>query len=72
MAEAKLAKNNNLSSLFYECKGYVVATCQRSSWSNKVDDICQVRSHFLLLSCISYEPQIFLKLWDHCMILSCA
>ncbi|XP_023553327.1 uncharacterized protein LOC111810778 [Cucurbita pepo subsp. pepo] len=42
MAEAKLAKNNNLSSLFYECKGYVVATCQRSSWSNKVDDICQV------------------------------
>ncbi|CAK9321792.1 unnamed protein product [Citrullus colocynthis] len=42
MAEAKLANNNNLSKLFYDCKGYVVATCQSSSWSNKVDDICQV------------------------------
>ncbi|TYJ96562.1 rab3 GTPase-activating protein catalytic subunit isoform X2 [Cucumis melo var. makuwa] len=42
MAEAKLANNNNLSKLFYDCKGYVVATCQSSSWSNKVDDLCQV------------------------------
>ncbi|XP_038905830.1 uncharacterized protein LOC120091781 [Benincasa hispida] len=42
MAEEKLGKNNNLSKLFYDCKGYVVATCQGSSWSNKVDDICQV------------------------------
>ena len=45
MAEAKLANNNNLSKLFYDCKGYVVATCQSSSWSNKVDDLCQVRSN---------------------------
>ncbi|XP_011650510.1 rab3 GTPase-activating protein catalytic subunit isoform X2 [Cucumis sativus] len=42
VAEAKLANNNNLSKLFYDCKGYVVATCQNSSWSNKVDDLCQV------------------------------
>ncbi|XP_023521287.1 rab3 GTPase-activating protein catalytic subunit-like isoform X1 [Cucurbita pepo subsp. pepo] len=42
MAEAKLAEDNNLSKLFYECKDYVVATCQGSSWNNKVDDICQV------------------------------
>lgn len=45
MAEAKLAKDNNLSKLFYECKDYVVATCQGSFWSNKVDDICQVGSN---------------------------
>lgn len=45
VAEAKLANNNNLSKLFYDCKGYVVATCQNSSWSNKVDDLCQVRSN---------------------------
>lgn len=42
MAEAKLAQNSNLSKLFYECKNYVVATCQGSFWSTKVDDICQV------------------------------
>lgn len=44
MAEEKLAKNNNLSKLFFECKDYAVATCQGSFWSNKVDDICQVGS----------------------------
>ncbi|KAM3744198.1 hypothetical protein ACB098_06G034200 [Castanea mollissima] len=42
MAEAMLSTNNNLSKLFYECKDYVVATCQGRSWSEKVDDLCQV------------------------------
>ena len=42
MAESMLSTNNNLSKLFYECKDYVVATCQGRFWSEKVDDLCQV------------------------------
>lgn len=42
LAEDKLSAKENLSKLFYECKGYVVATCQRNIWSDKVDDLCQV------------------------------
>ncbi|KAK8643955.1 hypothetical protein V6N13_013232 [Hibiscus sabdariffa] len=42
LAEDKLSANENLSKLFYECKGYVVATCQRTDWNNKLDELCQV------------------------------
>ncbi|KAK8490603.1 hypothetical protein V6N13_134102 [Hibiscus sabdariffa] len=42
LAEDKLSANENLSKLFYECKGYVVATCQRNDWNNKLDELCQV------------------------------
>ena len=42
MAEPMLSTNNNLSKLFYECKDYVVATCQGRFWSEKVDNLCQV------------------------------
>ncbi|KAJ4725116.1 Rab3 GTPase-activating protein catalytic subunit [Melia azedarach] len=42
LADARLSTDDNLSKLFYECKDYVVATCQGSAWSEKVDDICQV------------------------------
>ncbi|XP_039058785.1 rab3 GTPase-activating protein catalytic subunit-like isoform X2 [Hibiscus syriacus] len=42
LAEEKLSGNENLSKLFYECKDYVVATCQKSFWNDKMDDLCQV------------------------------
>ncbi|CAN0901008.1 Rab3 GTPase-activating protein catalytic subunit [Linum grandiflorum] len=42
MAEAKLSSNDDLSKLFYECKEYIVVTCQGRPWSEKVDDLCQV------------------------------
>ncbi|KAK8527210.1 hypothetical protein V6N13_085063 [Hibiscus sabdariffa] len=42
LAEEKLPANENLSKLFYECKDYVVATCQKSVWNDKMDDLCQV------------------------------
>ncbi|XP_062169970.1 uncharacterized protein LOC133875757 isoform X1 [Alnus glutinosa] len=42
IAEATLSTNNSLSKLFYECKDYVVVTCQSSTRSEKLDDLCQV------------------------------
>ncbi|KAJ0046143.1 hypothetical protein Pint_04100 [Pistacia integerrima] len=42
IAEARLSPDDNLSKLVHECKDYVVASCQGSSWSEKIDDICQV------------------------------
>ncbi|XVE80413.1 hypothetical protein DITRI_Ditri14bG0137600 [Diplodiscus trichospermus] len=42
LAEDKLSVNDNLSKLFYECKDYVVATCQRSVWTDRIDNLCQV------------------------------
>ncbi|CAN0915649.1 Rab3 GTPase-activating protein catalytic subunit [Linum grandiflorum] len=42
MAEAKLSSNDDLSKLFYECKDYIVVTCQGIPWSDKKDDLCQV------------------------------
>lgn len=42
IAEAVLSTNHNLAKLFYECKDYIVATCQGSIWNEKVDDLCQV------------------------------
>lgn len=43
IAEATLSTDCNLSKLFYECKDYIVVTCQgNNNWSEKVDDLCQV------------------------------
>lgn len=42
LAEDRLSSNDGLSKLFYECKDYIVATCQGSTWTEKVDDIFQV------------------------------
>ncbi|CAI0437266.1 unnamed protein product [Linum tenue] len=42
MAEAKLSSNDDLSKLFYDCKDYIVVTCQGRPWSDKLDDLCQV------------------------------
>lgn len=42
IAEAMLSTNPNLSNLFNDCKNYLVVTCQRSTWVEKLDDICQV------------------------------
>ncbi|XP_055824066.1 uncharacterized protein LOC129892512 [Solanum dulcamara] len=41
-AEATLSNNSNLSKLFSDCKEYVIVTCQRSNWVDKVDELCQV------------------------------
>ncbi|KAJ8532558.1 hypothetical protein K7X08_012481 [Anisodus acutangulus] len=41
-AEATLSNNSNLSKLFCDCKEYVIVTCQRSNWFEKVDELCQV------------------------------
>ncbi|GKV39569.1 hypothetical protein SLEP1_g47327 [Rubroshorea leprosula] len=42
LAEAKLCTDGNLSKLFYECKDYVVATCQGGSWNEKLENLSQV------------------------------
>ncbi|KAB2615627.1 rab3 GTPase-activating protein catalytic subunit [Pyrus ussuriensis x Pyrus communis] len=42
IAEAKLSASSDFSKLFYECKEYVVSTCQSSTWTEKVDELCQV------------------------------
>ncbi|CAN4104000.1 unnamed protein product [Withania somnifera] len=41
-AEATLSNNSKLSKLFCDCKEYVIGTCQRSNWVEKVDELCQV------------------------------
>ncbi|KAK4355235.1 hypothetical protein RND71_024206 [Anisodus tanguticus] len=41
-AEATLSNNSNLSKLFCDSKEYVIITCQRSNWVEKVDELCQV------------------------------
>ncbi|CAN8248290.1 unnamed protein product [Cochlearia groenlandica] len=42
MLEPVLATKDEFSKLFFECKDYVVATCQGDAWSDKLDDLCQV------------------------------
>lgn len=42
IAEATLCTNSDLSKLFYDCKDYIIATCQSPGWNEKVDDVCQV------------------------------
>lgn len=50
IAEEKLSPDNNLSKLFWECKDYIIATCQGITWTEKVDDICQVWLYFVQLT----------------------
>ncbi|KAL6205479.1 hypothetical protein ACLB2K_022738 [Fragaria x ananassa] len=42
IAETKLSDNSDFSKLFYECKDFVVSTCQGKMWTEKVDELCQV------------------------------
>nr|GMC72446.1 rab3 GTPase-activating protein catalytic subunit [Ipomoea batatas] len=42
IAESTLSPNSSLLRLFYECKDYIVLTCQCNTWVKRVDDICQV------------------------------
>ncbi|KAK9133348.1 hypothetical protein Scep_012876 [Stephania cephalantha] len=42
IAEGILPMNDSLIKLFYECKEYVIATCQGDSWIDNVDDLYQV------------------------------
>lgn len=46
IAEDKVSTDENVAKLFYECKDFVVASCQGDAWMEKIDDICQV--HLLL------------------------
>ncbi|KAI5674785.1 hypothetical protein M9H77_15149 [Catharanthus roseus] len=41
-AEPILSSNSDVSKLFCECKDYIIATCQRRMWTDKIDEICQV------------------------------
>ncbi|TQD71859.1 hypothetical protein C1H46_042608 [Malus baccata] len=42
IAEAKLSTSSDFSKLFYECKEYVVSSCQSSTLTEKVEELCQV------------------------------
>ncbi|KAF7815840.1 rab3 GTPase-activating protein catalytic subunit [Senna tora] len=42
IAEPMLSGNKDFSKLFYDCKEYILVTCQGDNWSEKVDDLCQV------------------------------
>ncbi|XP_057486416.1 uncharacterized protein LOC130772543 isoform X1 [Actinidia eriantha] len=42
IADEKLSEESSLSKLFSECKEYIIAACQGRTWTEKVDDICQV------------------------------
>ncbi|GAU18100.1 hypothetical protein TSUD_52110 [Trifolium subterraneum] len=42
IAEPLLSSNKDFSKLFYDCKEYIVTTCQSTKWSEKVDDLVQV------------------------------
>ncbi|KAK9155674.1 hypothetical protein Sjap_003154 [Stephania japonica] len=44
VAEDILPMNDSLIKLFYECKEFVIATCQGDSWIDNVDDLCQIKS----------------------------
>lgn len=50
VAEARTSTNEYLYKLFLECKDYIVATCQRKSWFEKVDEICQVSEYYMFVS----------------------
>ncbi|KAF9590423.1 hypothetical protein IFM89_035258 [Coptis chinensis] len=42
IAEGMLSPNSDLSKLFYECKDYIIGACHGGSWSDNIDDLCQV------------------------------
>ncbi|KAJ9153798.1 hypothetical protein P3X46_027200 [Hevea brasiliensis] len=62
MAESKLSSNNDLSKLFNGCKDYIIFTKQGSSWSEKVDDLCQV---YETVEKILLNPEEVLKAVKH-------
>ncbi|PNX72522.1 pyruvate kinase, partial [Trifolium pratense] len=46
IAEPLLSSNKDFSKLFYDCKDYIVTTCQSTKWSENVDDLVQVVGTF--------------------------
>ncbi|KAL2496345.1 hypothetical protein Fot_40102 [Forsythia ovata] len=42
IAEATLSTDSSFSKLFHECRDYIVQSCHRGTWVEKLDDICQV------------------------------
>ncbi|KAJ7963783.1 rab3 GTPase-activating protein catalytic subunit [Quillaja saponaria] len=42
MAEPIVSGNSDFSKLFYDCKDYIVTTCQSGSWREKIDDLFKV------------------------------
>ncbi|XP_010545230.1 PREDICTED: uncharacterized protein LOC104817673 [Tarenaya hassleriana] len=58
MSEPRLAKNDDLSKMFYKCKDYVVVTCQGHKWSDKLDDLCQV---YETVETMLLRPEEFLR-----------
>ncbi|KAL8144308.1 hypothetical protein V2J09_017340 [Rumex salicifolius] len=59
IAEATLSADDNMSRLFYECKDYVVATCQSDSWNEKIEDLCQVYDS---VEAMLVRPDSFMKM----------
>ena len=68
LAEDKLSGNDNLSKLFYECKDYIVATCQKSVWNDKMDDLCQVGS--IVHSCLDVSTNGMTGIFKHIVLMS--
>ncbi|KAA8526987.1 hypothetical protein F0562_008784 [Nyssa sinensis] len=58
-AEATLPTDDSLSKLFYECKDYIITTCQGSIWTEKIDNICQV---YETVETVLVNPQEVLKI----------
>ncbi|KAF8391531.1 hypothetical protein HHK36_023836 [Tetracentron sinense] len=59
IAEATSSVNSNLLKLFYECKDFIVATCQGDTWIENVDDLCQV---YETVETILIHPEDALKI----------
>ncbi|CAH9107703.1 unnamed protein product [Cuscuta epithymum] len=63
IAESTLSSNPSLSGLFRECKDYIVATCQNSTWVKKIDDICQV---YETVETMVHSPDEVVKMTVQC------
>lgn len=59
IAESKLSTDDNAAKLFYECKDYVVASCQGEAWMEKMDDLCQV---YETVEAIFVRPEDVMKM----------
>ncbi|XP_043692439.1 rab3 GTPase-activating protein catalytic subunit isoform X2 [Telopea speciosissima] len=62
IAEATLSTNSNFSKPFYDCKDYIIATCQQDIWSDNVDDLLQV---YETVETILVHPEDGLKIIGH-------
>ncbi|KAJ4980281.1 hypothetical protein NE237_031118 [Protea cynaroides] len=62
IAEATLSTNSNFSKPFYECKDYIIATCQQNIWSDNIDDLLQV---YETVETILIHPEDGLKIIEH-------